>query len=43
VDRHDLSIDKDTVDPKFLELVGEVWWCASVLKPEKKMECLEAN
>jgi hypothetical protein len=32
-ERHDLSIGEDTVDPKLLELVDCVWWCAIVLKP----------
>jgi hypothetical protein len=32
VERHDLSIGEDTVDPKLLELVDCVWWCAIVLK-----------
>jgi hypothetical protein len=42
VDRHDLSIDEDTVDPKFLELVD----CVVVrqcVETRKKVEYLESN
>jgi hypothetical protein len=43
VDRHDLSIDEDTVDAKFLELVDCSVVVCQCVETRKKVECLEAN